>query len=300
MTALVTGAGGFLGQHVVARLLELGIPVATLGRSTTSAKAGCCAFHLDDAGDGATIRAVMQEVRPRLVLHLAGTPMTGPVEDVYRVNVLFSVHLIAAALTLPDPPQVLLAGSAAEYGLIQEGALPVAETAACAPVSTYGITKLAQTLHGLSAAAAGLPVVVARLFNVIGHGMPQHLALGAFAAQIQAMPKSGGILTTGPLDRQRDFVEAAATARVLVDLSRQPQAAGQVVNVCSGQFTSLSVFTHALIAAAGKPVRLRENAERVGNSDMIRHWGSADRLALLGHRLPPPDPAWIAAELLRR
>jgi GDP-4-dehydro-6-deoxy-D-mannose reductase len=298
MTALVTGASGFLGRHVVARLSEVGIPVATLGRGAAGATPQGQAFHLADPRDQATIRAVMEEVRPSLVLHLAGMPQAEPVEDAYRVNVLFGVHLMAAACALPAPPRVLLAGSAAEYGPIPEGFLPVLETTACAPVSTYGITKFAQTRHGLSAAASGLPVVVARLFNVIGRFMPRHLALGAFAAQIQAMPEAGGTLTTGPLARERDFVEAAATAAVLVDLVRQPEAAGQVVNVCSGHPTSLAVLTQALIAAAGKPVTLREENGRVGNSDMIRHWGSAARLAALGHRLPPPDPARIAADLL--
>jgi GDP-4-dehydro-6-deoxy-D-mannose reductase len=290
MTALVTGAGGFLGRHVVARLRALSIPVETLGRSGS--------LTLADPGDGAAIRAAMQAVRPSLVFHLAGTPVAEPLEEAYRVNVLFGAHLLAAARALPAPPRLLLAGSAAEYGPMAEALLPVAEDAPCNPSSVYGITKLAQTLHGLAAAAAGLPVVVARLFNVVGGGMPAHLALGAFAAQIRAMPEEGGVLRTGALARWRDFVEAAPAAAVLVDLARDPAAAGQVVNVCSGLPTSLAVLTQALVEAAGRPVELREEAGRGGNSDMIRHWGSAARLAALGHHLAPPDPARIAAALL--
>jgi GDP-4-dehydro-6-deoxy-D-mannose reductase len=290
MTALVTGAGGFLGRHVVARLRALSIPVETLGRSGS--------LPLADPGDGAAIRAAMQAVRPSFVFHLAGTPAAEPLEEAYRVNVLFCAHLLAAARALPTPPRVLLAGSAAEYGLMAEDLLPVSEAACCKPSSVYGITKLAQTLHGLAAANTGLSVVVARLFNLVGSGMPMHLALGAFAAQIRAMPTEGGVLRTGALARWRDFVEAAPAAAVLVDLARDPAAAGRVVNVCSGVPTSLAMLTQALLNAAGRPVQLQEDPGRGGNSEPIRHWGSSALLAALGHRLAPADPVRTASALL--
>lgn len=289
MTALVTGAGGFLGRYVVARLRALSIPVETLGRSGS--------IPLANPGDAATIHAAMLAVRPSLVFHLAGTTAAEPLDEAYRVNVLFGTHLLTAACALPAAPRILFAGSAAEYGPVTEAALPVTEDAACNPQSVYGITKLAQTLHGL-AAAAKLPVVVARLFNVVGGGMPAHLALGAFAAQIRSMPKAGGVLHTGVLARWRDFVEASAAAAVLVELARDPAASGQVINVCSGVPTSLALLTQALVAASGRPVQVQEVSNRSGNSDTIRHWGSAARLAALGYYLPPADPSRIATALL--
>lgn len=298
MSALVTGAGGFLGRHLVAHLAALGIPVVTLGRSVPVGAAPGSAFQLADPGDGAAIRAVMEQVRPRLVFHLAGTPAPEPLTEAYRVNTLFGAHLLAAARGLDAPPRVLLAGSAAEYGPVAEDALPVEETAPCRPVSPYGITKLAQTLHGLAAADAGLPVVVARLFNIVGAGMPAHLALGSFARQIAAMPAEGGTLRSGPLDRDRDFVEAGPVAAALVALLQDPRAAGRVVNVCSGQPTSLALLVRALVAASGKPVALREETGRFGNSDMIRHWGSSALLASLGHALGAADPGRVADALL--
>jgi nucleoside-diphosphate-sugar epimerase len=289
MTALVTGAGGFLGRHVVARLRELSIPVETLGRTGS--------IVLADPGDTGAIHAAMQAVRPSLVFHLAGTTKAVPLEDAYRVNVLFGAHLLAAARALPAPPRVLLAGSAAEYGSVSKAALPLTEDATCNPRSVYGITKLAQTMHSLAAADV-LPIVIVRLFNLVGGGMPPHLALGAFAAQIRALPSTGGVLRTGALERWRDFVEAGPAAAVLVDLVRDPAATGKVINVCSGVPTSLAALTQALIAAAGRPIRIQEEAGRDGNSDAIHHWGSAARLAALGHHLPPPDPYRVAVALL--
>lgn len=299
MRALVTGAGGFLGRHVVDRLCEIGAEVFTLGIERAGKLASDRAFLLKTPVDGAGIETAMRASRPNLVFHLAGTPNAEPLEDTYRVNVLFGVHLLRAALQQSSPPRVLLAGSAAEYGPVEDAALPVTEDTPCRPVSAYGITKLAQTHHGL-AVAARQPVVVARLFNVIGRGMPSHLALGAFAAQIRAMPAEGGILRSGPLARERDFVEAGATAALLVDLLRNPAAAGRIVNVCSGQATSLAELTAALITASGRPVAMQVDTSPAGNSDMIRHWGSAARLASLGYQLPPPDAARVAHALLHQ
>jgi nucleoside-diphosphate-sugar epimerase len=295
--ALVTGAGGFLGRHVVERLRNVGAEVFTLGVEGSSKAASSRAFLLRTPVDAAGIETAMRAARPNLVFHLAGTPKAEPLEDTYRVNVLFGVHLLHAALRQASPPPVLLAGSAAECGPVEGAALPVTEDTTCRPVSAYGITKLAQTHHGL-AAVAGQPVVMARLFNVIGGGMPTHLALGAFAAQIRAMPAEGGILRSGPLARERDFVEARPTAALLVDLLQNPAAAGKVINVCSGQATSLADLTAALVAASGRRVTMEEDASRAGNSDINRHWGSAARLASLGYRLPPPDAARVAHALL--
>ena len=297
MRALVTGAGGFLGRHVLAELAARGIEAVTLGRGDPSDSVPGQAHRIPDLGDEAAITAVLAGVAPDLVFHLAGTAAAEPLEEAYRVNVLFAARLLGAVRRLPRPPRILLAGSAAEYGPMDETQLPVREDAACRPVSVYGITKLAQTLHGL-AAAAELPVVVARLFNVIGGAMPGHLALGAFAAQIRAMPATGGVLRTGPLARERDFVEAEPTAALLLELLRDPRAEGRVVNICSGQPTSLADLTAALLRAAGRPVEIQEAPGRAGNSDMIRHWGSAALLQSWGYRLAPPDADRVAGMLL--
>lgn len=298
MKALVTGGGGFVGRHMLAALAARGIEAVTLGRGDPAESLPGRALRIPDLADEAAIAAVMSDLAPDLVFHLAGTAAAEPLEEAYRVNVLFAARLLGAARRLPNPPRMLLAGSAAEYGPMEEAQLPVAEDAACRPVSVYGITKLAQTLHGL-AAAAELPVVVARLFNVIGGAMPAHLALGAFAAQIRAMPATGGVLRTGPLARERDFVEAEPTAALLLDLLRDARAEGRVVNICSGQPTSLADLTAALVRAAGRPVEIQEAPGRAGNSDMIRHWGSAALLHSWGYRLAPPDADRVAALLLR-
>jgi GDP-4-dehydro-6-deoxy-D-mannose reductase len=128
--------------------------------------------------------------------------------------------------------------------------------------------------------------------------MPGHLALGSFARQIAGMGPEGGTLLTGDLDAERDFLLAADAARILLDLILLPAASGQVVNLCSGHPTSLRLLTERLIAASGRPVRLRRDAARQGITGMARHYGSAERLRGLGFAPPLPDTDRIAAEIL--
>lgn len=298
-TALVTGANGFLGRYVADRLIAIGYRVVTLGRGVAKEHIeDQAAFLAPDPTDAAVILAVMEKINPAVILHLAGTTAAHPIADAYRVNTLFAVNLLDAARRQAIMPRVLLVGSAAEYGPVEDADLPITETTRCQPTSVYGITKLAQTLHGLAMARTGLPVTIARLFNVVGGGMPGHLALGSFAQQIQDMPASGGVLRTGRLDRERDFVEVGPAAAVLADLVRDPAASGQAINVCSGQPRSLALFVESLIANAGKTVTQELDPVRGGNSDAVRHWGSADRLAALGYVLAPADPERVASALV--
>jgi GDP-4-dehydro-6-deoxy-D-mannose reductase len=295
--ALVTGATGFLGRHVLDRLAALGIEAWTLGRRAPAGQDTAHALALADPGDQAGIRAALDAARPDLVLHLAGSTDASCIGRLYRVNTLFAVHLCQAALAQEERPRVLLLGTAAEYGPVPEDALPVTEETPCRPAGAYGISKLAQSLHGLDFAAAGLPVVVARLYNAIGHGMPEHLALGSFARQIAAMGPAGGTLVTGDLEVERDFVTARDAARILVELAALPEVTG-VVDLCSGQPTNLRRLVEAMVAAAPCPVAMRTDPARRGVTALRRHYGAGARLRALGLLPPPPDPAVVAGEIL--
>jgi len=295
---LVTGASGFLGRHVLACLATRGWHALALGRTPPTGLNPTCFLPLPDAGNASAIRAAVERAQPNAILHLAGTTTAASLEDFYRVNTLMAAHLLEAALACNPRPRILLAGTAAEYGPVPLTALPVVEDQPCRPQGAYGITKLAQTLHGLSAAATGLPVVVARLFNPVGGGMPEHLALGSFAAQIARMGPEGGTLSTGNLDAERDFVLAEDVARIMLDLVFLPAAAGQVVNLCAGRPTSLRLLTERLIAASGRLIRLHTDPSRLGVTNMPRHFGSTARLQSLGLTPPTADPDRIVASLL--
>ena len=298
MKALVTGASGFIGRHVVLELAARGIDVFALGRTCPRGLATENFTELADPGDASRVTAAIDTIRPDMILHLAGTRTAASGNILRTVNVRFAVHVLDAAKRLATPPRILLAGSAAEYGAVPEVHMPVQESWCCCPVTPYGKTKLAQTRAGLAAAVLGVPITIGRLFNVVGSAMPETLALGNFAAQIRAMGKGGGTLLTGDLDVVRDFVMADDVARVLVELALRPQAEGQVVNICSGIPTTLRELTGYLLRAATCPVVVQADPARAVDAAPRVFYGTPCRLNALGLGLAGPDPARLATMLM--
>jgi len=298
--ALVTGASGFLGRHVSCELARRGMAFVALARAGGGRPAGAFrTIALSSEPGPAQLRAIIEELRPHAIYHLAGTSRADDLEALYRANVLYAGAILEAALACAAKPVVLLVGSAAEYGRPAHADMTVRETDPCHPIGAYGISKLAQTHHGLAAAAKGLPVVVARLFNPIGAASPTTTALGSFVSQIAAFGSAGGVLRTGPLHAIRDFVDAAAAARVLVELAETPAAMGQIVNLCTGVGTGLDELVSRLIRIAGVPVRREIDESRRGTSDLDAVIGDPGRLASLGLAMASPDFDTILAGMLR-
>lgn len=286
MRVLVTGASGFVGRAVVAELAARGMEVLVLSRARSVVAAEAQRL-ISNPGDAAEVRDVLHSTQPDIVLHLAGISTAPSYSELYEANVVFAANLMDAALAMSRKPRVLLAGSAAEYGPVSVELQPVREDVVCRPNTAYGVSKLAQTSHAFVAASRGLPVVVARLFNPIGPGMPKSLALGSFANQIARMDARGGVLATGNIDVIRDFMDIRVAARLLVGLSLASDVSGEVVNICTGSGTRLLDLTQRLIAVSGVPVELQHDESRRGNSDVVAFVGDPSRMKAL-HLHPEP------------
>ncbi|MFL1463228.1 NAD-dependent epimerase/dehydratase family protein [Roseococcus sp. DSY-14] len=288
---LLTGANGFLGTHLLAALRARGLEAWALSRRRPDGLAPDRWLPLDTAEDAPALRAALAAAAPDAILHAAGAATGGPAA-LYAANAVFAAHLLAAAAEAAPAARLVLAGSAAECGPLPEAEMPLREDAAPRPRDAYGISKLAQTHHALAALERGQRVVVARLFNFIGPGMPAHLALGAFGRQLAAMPPTGGTLRTGDLSGERDILPVEAVAGAMLDLALHPAAQG-VVNVCSGQATAMRAVVEELLRRCPFPVALEEEAGRHGVTAVRRHWGDPSRLHALGIRPPPPDLPFV-------
>ena len=160
-----------------------------------------------------------------------------------------------------------------------------------------GASKLAQTQAALEfGEATGTQVLVARIFNPIGPGMPHHLALGEFARQIAAFRGEPGVLRTGNLDVWRDFIDVREVARALRILAANPEARG-IVNVCTGRATSLRELVEMLIRVSETDVATLPEASRLRTGERSVVIGSADRLAHLGAAPPARDLKPVVASL---
>jgi nucleoside-diphosphate-sugar epimerase len=291
--AAVTGAGGFCGRHLVRYLEEAGVEVHRLSARPDGGGAGE-RLHAVDPADATVLAAALRSIRPDWIFHLAGLATGSDIAAYYRINVLYAANLLQAAETagLSDRP-MLWVGTAAEYGRVDPTQLPVTESAPARPLGHYGISKLAQTHMGLAAARTGRPVIIARSSNIIGPGMPEHIAIQSFARQIAdiAAGRQPPIIETGNLDSIRDFIDVADVARLYVRLMQTPRARGEIVHVCTGEGTSVRDILERMIKRSGLTIEPRLDPARLRAVDVPIYIGSTAKLMdLLGEvRFTPLD-----------
>jgi GDP-4-dehydro-6-deoxy-D-mannose reductase len=237
---------------------------------------------------------IIDAVRPDVIFHLIGGAV-GSQAELMTLNVGVTAALMRALRRSPVRPTLVCCGSAAEYGAAIVDGVPVDEGATCAPVTAYGAAKLAQTKAVLGfGEATGVPVLVNRIFNMIGPGMPSYLALGEFAQQLARMPACGGVLRTGNLHVFRDFIDVRHVATAFRLLAQSAEPCG-VVNICSGEATELQNLVDILVGMSGKNVGIETQPERLRAGELKTITGSPSRLASLGVALPPTDYAAVVA-----
>src|SRR5690242_7830349 len=154
--ALVTGADGFVGSHLVRDLLDNGFDVTAAGRSS------------GDVTDSQAMRQLVAQARPTHVFHLAGI-RDAALDELLRVNVWGTVNVLDAVAVEAPTARVVVVGSAAEYG--EAAREPVEEDHPLRPRTDYGVAKAAQALAAVAVAdRRGLHLALVRLFNLIGPG----------------------------------------------------------------------------------------------------------------------------------
>ena len=178
---------------------------------------------------------------------------------------------------------MILTGTSAEYGLISNEQLPITENTPAKPYDHYGISKLAQTLMGVRESRDGLPLVMIRPFNIIGPGMPSHLALQSFVQQIIKIiqKEAEPIIETGDLSPSRDFVDVRDVADSIWQLLNSPSAYGEVINICTGIGTSVDDLLTRLINMADINAEIRTDQRKIKPVDIPVHFGSNEKLRKL-------------------
>jgi GDP-4-dehydro-6-deoxy-D-mannose reductase len=268
--ALITGASGFTGKHLVAHLNSQGVETSSIS------------LRHGQIANPKFLTEALEEAKPDYIFHLAGVASGESAEEYFRSNVLYAVALLRALrhASLDDRP-VLFVGSGAEYGRIGDKDLPITEETKCRPYNYYGMSKLMQTLIGLSAAEAeNCRIVVARPFNIIGTGMPKHLALASFALQIGKI-KTGNqppVIEVGNLTPLRDFIDIEDVVQLYWVLIQNQKAYGGVFNLCTGIATSIEAVLARLIETSGLTIDVRVDPKRWKDVDIPVHYGSNQKL----------------------
>lgn len=279
MKALVIGADGFVGRHLVEHLKETGDTViegvGPHGEATESR-------HPLDVRDGAAVEGLIGRARPDAVYHLAavayGPDASRDLSTAVAVTVGGTANVLASAAACESQPIVLVTGSSEVYGA--PGAETIDEAAPTKPTSLYGATKLAQETIALTFGSTHrMDVIVTRSFNHIGPGQRDSFAVASFAAQLRSMEAGATppILRVGNLEPLRDFTDVRDVVRayrLLVD----GRHAGEPVNVASGQGHSMREVVDKLVSISGLDVTVEVDPDRVRAGDPPRIVGDASRL----------------------
>ena len=287
-SALVVGAAGFLGRHLIDALLAEEWAVTGAGRGDPPPGWAhdwvACDLRSDESVAGA-----VSSLTPDAIFQVAGAALDD-LEALFAVHVAGSQRLVEAVRGAGIAARVITTGSAAEYGNAEPELMPVTESAPLRPLSLYGVAKVAQSLL---AQRPGVPAIVARLFNMTGPGEPRSLVGGAFASQIAELERDGrdGTIDVGDLRAERDFIDVRDAARALAALAAHGELR-EVYNVCSGIPTAISDVFQLLAEQSTVKVEARYDAARAARVNVPRMVGSAAKLqAATGWtpRIPLPE-----------
>ena len=259
MKAVVTGARGFVGRHLVRQLTDLGIEVVSL--------------DLDDARpvditDADAVARRIAEESPDVVYHLAARSHVGASwqagDALDAVNV-GGTRAVVDACAAAGVGRVLVVGSAEQYGAVDDPSVPIVEDTECRPLSPYGRTKVEAERVALAAHREhGLAVVCTRAFNHTGAGQSPAFLVPGLAARIAAAERDGADeITLGNGDPVRDFSDVRDVVRAYTLLAAHGEAGG-VYNVCSGRGVRVGDLAAMLVARARRPLRI------VTATDLVR------------------------------
>jgi GDP-4-dehydro-6-deoxy-D-mannose reductase len=278
--ALVTGAAGFAGAHLVRSLLADGVEVWGGAMDGSAAGDGLHWVHLD-VTDRASVARAVESARPDQVFHLAGqSSVAGSFGDpvgTWDVNAMGTVRLLEA---LPEGTAFVLASSAEVYGAVPEALQPIREDAPLRPGNPYAASKAAAEMACIAAARTrGVRAVIARSFNHTGPGQDERFALASFARQLAG--SEGETLRVGNLDARRDLLDVRDVVRAYRRLAEHGEA-GTAYNVCAGRAVSIREALEVLVASTGRPVKVAIDPARVRPVDIPLLMGSPERIRELG------------------
>ncbi len=286
--ALITGLRGFTGHYMARELVDAGYRV--FGTAMPGYAAGPDIYPVD-LSDRAAVAAMVEQVQPDVVVHLAGIAFVGhgDAEQIYRVNVAGTRNLLEALAAVPHRPSaVLLASSANIYG---NASVPfIDENVAPAPANDYAVSKLAME-YMARLWMDRLPIVIARPFNYTGRGQGENFLLPKIVAHFR---RKAPQIELGNLAIARDFSDVRMVAYSYRRLLAAAPA-GEAFNICSGRSHSLSGVLDMMAEIAGYRIEVRVNPAFVRANDVLTLTGDNTKLAsVIG-----PIPTRPLSETLR-
>ena len=273
MKALVTGASGFVGKHLIEHLEESGDDV--FGTDIVSGG--------PDLSDLGGLADLFHDVLPEVIFHLAGQADVGhswnTANETFRSNAEGTLNVLAAARSAGGV-RIVTVTSADIYGIVSPKDLPLSEEAPFRPVSPYSASKASADLLALQAYLGyNQEVIRVRAFNHLGPGQSDKFVCSALAARIAHNELHGvSKLAIGNLTAKRDFTDVRDVVRAYRLLALTGKS-GEAYNVCSGVSMSIERIASELLALSTMPMELVVDSDLLRPIDLPDLRGNPEKIA---------------------
>jgi UDP-glucose 4-epimerase len=272
-SVLVTGGAGFIGSHLVDKLVNSGYSVRVIDNLSTG-KLANIQGHIDKgkidfvAGDIRDIETVKKCVHGvDAVLHLAAvTSVPFSVDNpvfTYEVNVSGTLNLLAS-LAKERIGKFMFISSCAVYG--DPKYLPINESHTTNPISPYAESKLLGERYCLGFHENRLLKTVAlRFFNVYGLRQGLNDYSGVITKFVGRLKQNLPLIIYGDGTQTRDFIHVTDIVDAIFRSLNTEAAEGQVFNIGSGKPTSLNELANTLLLLAGSNSTIIHEEPRIGD-----------------------------------
>ena len=283
---LLTGANGFVGKILTARLQQAGFHVTALSGNSTPVDSLADEHLIGDIRDANAMAHAVAQAKPDYVVHLAAishvpTSFKDPLLT-WQTNVMGSMNLLEAIKLHAPQAFVLFPSSSEVYGAAFKSANSVDENTTPQPLNPYAASKVAAESAFREYFRQGVKGVIARPFNHIGAQQSADFVTASFARQIALIEagKQAPILKVGNLDAVRDFLDVQDVCSAYIELLKLADKPGHpsCLNIASGHSRKIREVLDLLLSLSSTKIEVELDPERLRPSDIPVAVGNATLL----------------------